>query len=147
MFIDIGCLNIITWLWWLYDYTICLFLKSEAAKPSLCPLLLNILMLANDRAICFFCVQEILLYKIRLYTIFFFDLLYGHKPRDVFDLLAACLEGCPSTNKNEIQYILTMRTKFHTPGQIAQDYWLQAKQHQQCPCNRDGREDSFFTRR
>ncbi|XDV20721.1 hypothetical protein PO909_025992 [Leuciscus waleckii] len=45
-----------------------------------------------------------------------FELLYGRQPRGVLDVLKEIWEEGPSESRNEIQYVLDLRTKLHTLG-------------------------------
>ncbi|XP_048039104.1 uncharacterized protein LOC125263947 [Megalobrama amblycephala] len=59
-----------------------------------------------------------------------FELLFGHQPRGVLDVLRETWEDGPSQAKNEIQYVLDLRTKLHTLGRLSMENLLQA-QHRQ----------------
>ncbi|XP_057214591.1 uncharacterized protein LOC130569165 [Triplophysa rosa] len=45
-----------------------------------------------------------------------FELLYGRQPRGVLDVLREVWEDGPSASKNQIQYVMDLRTKLHTLG-------------------------------
>ncbi|XP_051982168.1 zinc finger protein 638-like isoform X1 [Xyrauchen texanus] len=66
-----------------------------------------------------------------------FELLYGRRPRSVLDVLRENLEEGPSNSKNEIQYILDLRAKLHTLGQLSQENLLQAQERQSRLYNKD----------
>ncbi len=59
-----------------------------------------------------------------------FELLYGHQPRGVLDVLRETWEEGPSGTKNEIQHVLDLRTKLHTLGQLSIENFLQAQDKQ-----------------
>ncbi|KAI5617023.1 hypothetical protein C0J50_23276 [Silurus asotus] len=59
-----------------------------------------------------------------------FKLLYGRKPRGVLDVLRENWEEGPSNAKNEIQYVLDLRAKLHTLGQLTMENLLQAQERQ-----------------
>lgn len=46
--------------------------------------------------------------------------LNGHKPQGAFSLVKESLEGCPSTDKNEIHHIPVTWSEIHSPAQTAQ---------------------------
>ena len=48
-----------------------------------------------------------------------FELLFGRKPRGVLDLIKENWEEGPSPSKNEIQYVMDLRAKLHTLGQLS----------------------------
>lgn len=58
--------------------------------------------------------------------------LNGHKPQGAFSLVKESLEGCPSTDKNEIHHIPVTWSEIHSPAQTAQETLLQAHEHQHC---------------
>ncbi|XP_069027698.1 uncharacterized protein [Embiotoca jacksoni] len=60
-----------------------------------------------------------------------FDLLFGRKPRGVLDLLKENWEEGPSSGKSEIQYVLDLRAKRNTLGQMSRENLLQAQECQQ----------------
>ncbi|XP_057201512.1 uncharacterized protein LOC130561305 [Triplophysa rosa] len=65
-----------------------------------------------------------------------FELLYGRQPRGVLDVLKETWEDGPSTSKNEIQYVMDLRTKLHTLGRLSMENLLQAQDKQSRGYNR-----------
>ncbi|KAL0190638.1 hypothetical protein M9458_013336, partial [Cirrhinus mrigala] len=59
-----------------------------------------------------------------------FELLYGRQPRGVLDVLRETWEDGPSQSKNEIQYVMDLRTKLHTLGRLSMENLLQAQDKQ-----------------
>ena len=52
------------------------------------------------------------------------------------DLIKENWEEGPSPSKNEIQYVMDLRAKLHTLGQLSRENLLEAQEHQQCLYNR-----------
>ncbi|XP_069375367.1 uncharacterized protein [Paralichthys olivaceus] len=71
-----------------------------------------------------------------------FQLLFGRKPRGVPDLKENWEEG-PSPSKNKIQYVLDLRAKLHTLGQLSRMNMLQAQARQHHLYNRGARLRRF----
>ena len=65
-----------------------------------------------------------------------FELLFGRKPRGVLDLIKENWEEGPSPSKNEIQYVMDLRAKLHTLGQLSRENLLEAQERQQRLYNR-----------
>ena len=65
-----------------------------------------------------------------------FELLFGRKPRGVLDLIKENWEEGPSPSKNEIQYVMDLRAKLHTLGQLSRENLLEAQEHHQRLYNR-----------
>ncbi len=65
-----------------------------------------------------------------------FELLYGRQPRGVLDVLRETWEDGPSQSKNEIHYVMDLRTNLHTLGRLSMDNLLQAQDRQSRLCNR-----------
>ncbi|XP_051724240.1 uncharacterized protein LOC127498671 isoform X1 [Ctenopharyngodon idella] len=65
-----------------------------------------------------------------------FELLYGRQPRGVLDVLRETWEDGPSQSKNEIQYVMDLRTKLHTLGRLSTENLLQAQDKQSRLYNR-----------
>ncbi len=59
-----------------------------------------------------------------------FELLFGRQPRGVLDVLRETWEDGPSDIRNEIQYVLDLRTKLHTLGRLSMESLLQAQDRQ-----------------
>ncbi len=59
-----------------------------------------------------------------------FELLFGRQPRGVLDVLRETWEDGPSDSRNEIQYVLDLRTKLHTLGRLSMENLLQAQDRQ-----------------
>ena len=72
-----------------------------------------------------------------------FELLFGRKPRGILDLLRENWEEGPSPSKNEIQYVLDLRAKLHTLGQLSCENLLQAQARQQRLYNRGAKLRQF----
>ena len=72
-----------------------------------------------------------------------FELLFGRKPRGILDLLRENWEEGPSPSKNEIQYVLDLRAKLHTLGQLSRENLLQAQARQQRLYNRGAKLRQF----
>ncbi len=72
-----------------------------------------------------------------------FELLYGRQPRGVLDVLREAWEDRPSNSKNEIQYVLDLRTKLHTLGRHSMENLLQAQGRQSRLYNRGTRFREF----
>ena len=72
-----------------------------------------------------------------------FELLYGRQPRGVLDVLRETWEEGPSQGKNEIQYVLDLRTKLHTLGRLSMENLLQAQDRQSQLYNRGTRLRKF----
>uniref|UniRef100_A0AAQ4Q9F2 Gypsy retrotransposon integrase-like protein 1 n=1 Tax=Gasterosteus aculeatus aculeatus TaxID=481459 RepID=A0AAQ4Q9F2_GASAC len=72
-----------------------------------------------------------------------FELLFGRRPRGVLDLLKEHWEEGPSLSKNEIQYVLDLRAKLHTLGELSRENLLQAQERQQRLYNRGARLRQF----
>ena len=72
-----------------------------------------------------------------------FELLFGRKPQGILDLLRENWEEGPSPSKNEIQYILDLREKLHTLGQLSRENFLQAQARQQRLYNRGAKLRQF----
>ena len=72
-----------------------------------------------------------------------FELLFGRKPRGVLDLVKENWEEGPSTSKNEIQYVMDLRAKLHSLGQISRENLLQAQERQQRLYNRGSKLRQF----
>ena len=68
-----------------------------------------------------------------------FELLFGRTPRGVLDLVKESWEEGPSPSKNEVQYVLDLRAKLHTLGQLSRENLLQAQERQQRLYNRGAR--------
>ena len=73
----------------------------------------------------------------------FSPLLFGRKPRGILDLLRENWEEGPSPSKNEIQYVLDLRAKLHTLGQLSREHLLQAQACQQRLYNRGAKLRQF----
>ena len=65
-----------------------------------------------------------------------FELLFGWKPRGALDLIKENWEEGPSPSKNEIQYVMDLRAKLHTLGQLSCENLLEAQERQQRLYNR-----------
>ena len=65
-----------------------------------------------------------------------FELLFGRKPRGVLDLIKENWEEGPSPSKSEIQYVMDLRAKLHTLGQLSRENLLEAQERQQRLYNR-----------
>uniref|UniRef100_A0AAQ4PUN6 ribonuclease H n=1 Tax=Gasterosteus aculeatus aculeatus TaxID=481459 RepID=A0AAQ4PUN6_GASAC len=72
-----------------------------------------------------------------------FELLFGRRPRGVLDLLKEHWEEGPSPGKNEIQYVLDLRAKLHTLGELSRENLLQAQERQQRLYNRGAKLRQF----
>ncbi|XP_067306043.1 uncharacterized protein [Pseudorasbora parva] len=72
-----------------------------------------------------------------------FELLYGRQPRGVLDVLREAREEGPSQGKNEIQYVLDLRTKLHTLERLSRENLLQAQDRQSRLYNRGTRLRKF----
>ncbi|KAI2644928.1 Retrovirus-related Pol polyprotein from transposon 17.6 [Labeo rohita] len=72
-----------------------------------------------------------------------FELLYGRQPCGVLGVLREAWEEGPSDSKNEIQYVLDLRTKLHTLGQLSMENLLQAQDRQSRLYNRGTRLRNF----
>ncbi|XP_039532215.1 uncharacterized protein LOC120482205 [Pimephales promelas] len=72
-----------------------------------------------------------------------FELLFGRQPRGVLDVLRETWEDGPSASKNEIQYVLDLRTKLHTLGRLSLENLLQAQNRQKQQYNRGARLRQF----
>ncbi|XP_056598991.1 uncharacterized protein LOC130417451 [Triplophysa dalaica] len=72
-----------------------------------------------------------------------FELLYGRQPRGVLDVLREAWEDGPSASKNQIQYVLDLRTKLHTLGRLSMENLLQAQERQSRHYNRGARLRKF----
>uniref|UniRef100_A0A8C1RD31 Gypsy retrotransposon integrase-like protein 1 n=1 Tax=Cyprinus carpio TaxID=7962 RepID=A0A8C1RD31_CYPCA len=72
-----------------------------------------------------------------------FELLYGRQPRGVLDVLRETWEDGPSDSKNEIQYVMDLRTKLHTLGRLSMENLLQAQDKQSRLYNRGARLRQF----
>ena len=72
-----------------------------------------------------------------------FELLFGRTPRGVLDLVKESWEEGPSPSKNEVQYVLDLRAKLHTLGQLSRENLLQAQERQQQLYNRGARLRQF----
>nr|XP_061779417.1 uncharacterized protein LOC133570739 [Nerophis lumbriciformis] len=72
-----------------------------------------------------------------------FDLLYGRRPRGVLDIIKESWEEGPSSSKNEIQYVMDMRAKYHTVGHLSRENLLRAQERQQRTYNRGTRLRKF----
>ena len=72
-----------------------------------------------------------------------FELLFGRTPRGVLDLVKESWEEGPSPSKNEVQYVLDLRAKLHTLGQLSRENLLQAQERQQRLYNRGARLRQF----
>uniref|UniRef100_A0A8C1LM62 Gypsy retrotransposon integrase-like protein 1 n=1 Tax=Cyprinus carpio TaxID=7962 RepID=A0A8C1LM62_CYPCA len=72
-----------------------------------------------------------------------FELLYGRQPRGVLDVLRETWEDGPSDSKNEIQYVMDLRTKLHTLGRLSMENLLQAQDKQSRSYNRGARLRQF----
>ncbi|XP_056585423.1 uncharacterized protein LOC130406867 [Triplophysa dalaica] len=70
-------------------------------------------------------------------------LLYGRQPRGVLDVLREAWEDGPSASKNQIQYVLDLRTKLHTLGRLSMENLLQAQDRQSRQYNRGARLRKF----
>ena len=65
-----------------------------------------------------------------------FELLFGQKPRGVLDLIKEHWEEGPSPSKSEIQYVVDLRAKLHTLGQLSRENLLKGQERQQGLYNR-----------
>ena len=65
-----------------------------------------------------------------------FELLFGQKPQGILDLIKENWEEGPSPSKNEIQYVMDLRAKLHTLGQLSHENLLEAQESQQRLYNR-----------
>ena len=65
-----------------------------------------------------------------------FEPLFGRKPRGVLDLIKENWEEGPSPSKSEIQYVMDLRAKLHTLGQLSWENLLEAQERQQRLYNR-----------
>uniref|UniRef100_A0AAQ4NNT0 Integrase catalytic domain-containing protein n=1 Tax=Gasterosteus aculeatus aculeatus TaxID=481459 RepID=A0AAQ4NNT0_GASAC len=72
-----------------------------------------------------------------------FELLLGRRPRGVLDLLKEHWEEGPSPGKNEIRYVLDLRAKLHTLGELSRENLLQAQERQQRLYNRGAKLRQF----
>ena len=72
-----------------------------------------------------------------------FELLFGRTPRGVLDLVKESWEEGPSPSKNKVQYVLDLRAKLHTLGQLSRENLLQAQEWQQRLYNRGARLRQF----
>ncbi|XP_039513052.1 uncharacterized protein LOC120468602 [Pimephales promelas] len=72
-----------------------------------------------------------------------FELLFGRQSRGVLDVLKETWEDGPSASKNEIQYVLDLRTKLHTLGRLSLENLLQAQDRQRQQYNRGARLRQF----
>ncbi|KAG1940831.1 hypothetical protein F2P79_016387 [Pimephales promelas] len=72
-----------------------------------------------------------------------FELLYGRQPRAVLDVLREAWEDGPSDSKNEIQYVMDLRTIVHTLGRLSRENLLQAQDRQSRLYNRGARLRQF----
>ncbi|KAK5854605.1 hypothetical protein PBY51_004785 [Eleginops maclovinus] len=72
-----------------------------------------------------------------------FELLFGRKPRGVLDLFKENWEEGPSTSKNEIQYVMDLRAKLHSLGQLSRENLLQAQERKQRLYNRGSKLRQF----
>ncbi len=59
-----------------------------------------------------------------------FELLYGRQPRGVLDIIREAWEEGPSNSRSEIQYVMDLREKLHTLGQLSLENLLQAQDRQ-----------------
>ena len=57
-----------------------------------------------------------------------FELLFSRKPRGVLDLIKENWEEGPSPSKNEILYVMDLRAKLHTLGQLSRENLLEAQE-------------------
>ena len=71
-----------------------------------------------------------------------FELLFGQKPRGVLDLIKEKWEEGPSPSRSKIQYVMYLRAKLHTLGQLSRENLLEAQERQQRLYNR-GTKDHF----
>ena len=72
-----------------------------------------------------------------------FELLFGRTPRGVLDLVKESWEEGLSPSKNEVQYVLDLRAKLHTLGQLSRENLLQPQERQQRLYNRGARLRQF----
>ncbi|XP_077936125.1 uncharacterized protein LOC144383152 [Gasterosteus aculeatus] len=72
-----------------------------------------------------------------------FELLFGRTPQGVLDLIKESWEEGPSPCKNEIQYVLDLRAKLHTLGQMSRENLLRAQERQQRLYDRGARLRRF----
>ncbi len=72
-----------------------------------------------------------------------FELLYRRQSFGVLDVLREVWEEGPSESKNEIQYVLDLRIKLHTLGQLSMDNLLQVQDKQSRLHNRATRLHNF----
>ena len=72
-----------------------------------------------------------------------FELLFGRKPCRVLVLVKESWEEGPSSSKSEVQYVLDLRAKLHTLGQLSRENLLRAQEHQQRLYNRGSRLRQF----
>ncbi len=68
-----------------------------------------------------------------------FELLYGHQPRGVLDVIKESWEEGPSNSRSEIQYVMDLRAKLHTLGRLSMENLLQAQDKQMQLYNRGTR--------
>ena len=64
------------------------------------------------------------------------QIFFGQKPWGVLDLIKENWEKGPSPSKNEIQYVMDLRAKLHTLGQLSRENFLEAQERQQRLYNR-----------
>ena len=72
-----------------------------------------------------------------------FELLFGRKPRGVLNLIKENWEEGPSPSKSEIQYVMDLRAKLHTLGQLSRENFLEAQERQQHLYNRGSKLRQF----
>ncbi len=72
-----------------------------------------------------------------------FELLYGHQPHGVLDVIREAWEEGPSTCRSEIQYVMDLRAKRHKLGRLSMENLLQAQDKQSRLYNRGTRERQF----
>jgi len=65
-----------------------------------------------------------------------FELLFGRRPRGVLDLIRENWEEGTRVSKSDAQYIMDLRAKLHSLGQMSQENVLKAQEHQQHLYNR-----------
>ena len=64
-------------------------------------------------------------------------------PRGVLDLIKENWEEGPSPSKSEIQYVMDLRAKLHTLGQLSRENLLEAQERQQRLYNRGTKRRQF----
>ncbi len=72
-----------------------------------------------------------------------FELLYGHQPRGVLDVIKESWEEGPSNSRSEIQYVMDLRAKLHTLWRLSMENLLQAQDKQMQLYNRGTRLRQF----